>query len=405
MATHVDIVLSSAPLNPAFDDRYTPAGGDWGGLTLSAELAPKTRFAGTIRGDLTGSVSVAQLFRFDVDGTIQGDVSATSSSAPAFFAIECGSISSTSRIQRQSGNIRRIMCIGDCAGEIDTITGNIDLISIGGDCTGTIEAGGGAAGDIGSLIVGGRLGTPSVQASVGFRNDLGSLVAGEINAKIAGPDGRFWGGTIQTLQTTGANGTSGRLAGNITVVSLVPDGFSAGMIKSAGPFEGRIEVLQGLPPIDPPTSGGFRIETPSGGLQGLIVFNVANTVPPAEWEGDVKVGTTTLAPGYSASSASLGGGAVGVLPFGLHGTDCEPAPDGGSVAFALAPGPMTPVQLRHYGTIRIEGTSPENAISLEAKAPEGTNWVDQSDCIDTVGVGANATILEITPNVALDGAV
>jgi hypothetical protein len=82
------------------------------------------------------------------------------------------------------------------------------------------------------------------------------------------------------------------------------------------------------------------------GLHGQIIINASNTGLPqaALWTGAVQVGETTggcplleisptpssaewESPHYDGLSAALGGGAVGLVPFTLHGPNCTPPLD------------------------------------------------------------------------------
>lgn len=82
------------------------------------------------------------------------------------------------------------------------------------------------------------------------------------------------------------------------------------------------------------------------GLQGQIIINADNTglSEAALWTGAVQVGEDSggcplmevsptpsssewTSPYYTGLSASLGGGAIGLVPFKMHRTDCRPAAD------------------------------------------------------------------------------
>jgi hypothetical protein len=87
--------------------------------------------------------------------------------------------------------------------------------------------------------------------------------------------------------------------------------------------------------------GKVRIDQAQG-LHGQIILNASNGDPTNLWEGDVVVGTTSpvtiaqnsahhpsqvqpdLAPFYERTSVDLGGGAIGLNPYHLYGTDSFP---------------------------------------------------------------------------------
>lgn len=84
--------------------------------------------------------------------------------------------------------------------------------------------------------------------------------------------------------------------------------------------------------------GGLKVA--ASGLKGQVIVNDTNG--SALWLGDVTVGSTVLDPGssganpvYGSTSASLGGGAVGLVRFRLHPADCTQPDPGDSVLTML----------------------------------------------------------------------
>jgi hypothetical protein len=116
---------------------------------------------------------------------------------------------------------------------------------------------------------------------------------------------------------------------------------------------GTINLTSALPAnrrlsIDRSTVAGSQINiATSAGLLGQIDINRGNTT--GTWGGTVTVGSTSLTvPGYTNTAASLGGGAAGLVPFGLHDESCAPVNGG----HAIATGGNAPVvRLRHYGPL------------------------------------------------------
>lgn len=72
---------------------------------------------------------------------------------------------------------------------------------------------------------------------------------------------------------------------------------------------------------------GIMAISNSSGLAGQIIINGDNNTPPSTWSGVISVGGAPLtdAPYYSAPSAGLGGGAIGLVPYRLYDGDCAPA--------------------------------------------------------------------------------
>ena len=99
--------------------------------------------------------------------------------------------------------------------------------------------------------------------------------------------------------------------------------------------------------------------------------------------------------------SQLGSGALVVVWFDLHGTDSFPV-DNSSVAFASSPGPSTPIEVRHYGSIAFAaGTTP---VTITADNTYIATPIDRMSCIaaspsaQVAAAGRNGTVLEITPD-------
>jgi hypothetical protein len=164
---------------------------------------------------------------------------------------------------------------------------------------------------------------------------------------------------------TGAGG--GFLKGDITFT---------GSLSPQSPFrideslEGTLNI--GLHLWDSVTING--ISSNGDGLVGQIIVNGTNTT--GQWRSPVIVGGTTLAPTpyYDNPSSTIGGGAVGLVPYNCHLGDCTPAgvkddddsngiddleecEDGYHAIVLLDPTdpPHPSVTLRHYGPIEQHG--------------------------------------------------
>lgn len=105
---------------------------------------------------------------------------------------------------------------------------------------------------------------------------------------------------------------------------------SPATVVIGGEFKaGRVFVIGGTLAGGASGVGGIKV-TDTAGLKGQIIVN-ANDTSDA-WLGDATVGATVLDPGgsgtdfaYTTTSSTLGGGAVGLVPYHLHKTDCLPA--------------------------------------------------------------------------------
>ena len=152
------------------------------------------------------------------------------------------------------------------------------------------------------------------------------------------------------ISITGDLASSGLLAipvlsegDSITITGGVESG---SIIEIGGSLDGDIQIQE------------------AQGLQGQILINAAiASAPPVEgeWTGSVSVGTggtqVTIggsetgdneAPYYGVLSSTLGGGAIGLVPFNFHPKDS--APDHDSV---VTTGAISTVQLAHYGPVSV----------------------------------------------------
>lgn len=136
------------------------------------------------------------------------------------------------------------------------------------------------------------------------------------------------------------------------------------------------------------------ISLPSNGLLGQITFN--NNDSSSSWLGDVIIGSTTLSPAtYTETAASLGGGAAGIVPFGLHGSSSVPLQNGN-----ISP-PLTddPFMIRHYGPIEVNGSGAPVTVGRRPIGSTGS-YVSQtggfSFTVNTM-VDPGEHVLEATP--------
>lgn len=393
------------------DGTPTPVGLHWGGLDASGVAL--SQFYGGINGNLTGSIKTKQLFRFDAGGEISAAVNPTAPGSSDVCVVEAGSISTTGSILLDSGSLSRVRVYGDMLGPITVTSGSItNRIVINGN----LGDGSGAAnngvirtlnGRIERLEVTGNIRGPnSAPVRVQANQGLGLVKAASILGPVSA-NANFGTGKFKRLETTG-----GPLSGTVACFAVESDQPDGGIyvngdltsefgIRAGGlrePFvvtgsitsTGKIDITAGGTILDDATHDGritvggsmvgeIRIDG-SAGLQGQIVINANNT--PGTWTGPVKIGPTGSqiilddgsaqpyqAPFYAALSSTLGGGAVGLVPYGLHKEDCSPphAPDGGcglqysmrTWPASLGGGDRQTIVLRHYGPV----TNPPPSLS------------------------------------------
>lgn len=141
--------------------------------------------------------------------------------------------------------------------------------------------------------------------------------------------------------------------------------------------------------------GAFAQAT--AGIGGQIILNASNAA--GTWTGDVVVGSLTLSPEphYSQLSSQLGGGAVGLAPFKVHGQDCDPPHlsvlTDGDVGEGLAG-----IVVRHYGPVNFDSEEfpfvvLETELPTSVDAPDGPYWeCCGSTCLGTpVDVSSSLT--------------
>ncbi|MCL4221290.1 MAG: hypothetical protein KJZ65_07960 [Phycisphaerales bacterium] len=169
-----------------------------------------------------------------------------------------------------------------------------------------------------------------------------------------------------TIELAGDIDIPGNIGDEATVqVASIPSGYSVtvggdveagGEVQVLGDLAGTLDVtgdIGGTVTIYDGLSG--TITCGSAGLAAQILVNQQNG--SAEWSGDVVIGSTTLGPGetgdyqapyYGVLSSTLGGGAVGLVPFNFHPKDS--APDHDSV---VTTGALSTVQIAHYGPVSV----------------------------------------------------
>ncbi|MCC6228986.1 MAG: hypothetical protein IT432_07150 [Phycisphaerales bacterium] len=342
------------------------------------------------------SIHVTQLARFDVGGGIYGDFSVSSPGGTAnspVFVIEGNGFSDDCQITLNSGTIKRIKSVDDMKAKIIVENGDIDLIDAGARITGYgpeplwVKKGRIkkilAAQEI-SQFTGSGLNQAMIRANEGIDFIETPFIDGYIIANDASND-TVTDGSIRHIKTT--DSTSGiRTHATIVASKIISDSTNDGRVTVSGSLNGELVIGN------------------STGLSGQVIINAANG--SGTWSDKVFVGSVELsstshgAPYYDVASSSLGGGAVGLVPYHLYGVDCQPV-SGSSIldsafnqkligGFA---GYNTSIKLRFYGPVFQNDTDP--AIKVEQLL--GSEWIDLTDrAVVTFGSATGGNPREIT---------
>lgn len=172
------------------------------------------------------------------------------------------------------------------------------------------------------------------------------------------------------LRSSTGDGTLSRL--NASVV----DGTI--MVDAITPFEGQdaleIDRFDGLLCLEGALSGGDSIiHLGAQGLSGQVIVNAADE--GGAWSAPIDLGMPAdddyvqlQGPTYGSTPDDVGGGSVGVVPFRLHMSGCEPL-SGGTVSIGES---SLVARLRWYGPVVWPGGPP---LSVERRAsPGGAGW-------------------------------
>jgi hypothetical protein len=336
-----------------------------------------------------GGERIDDLF-IDVPCLSDADGNCAPAGSPVFVHVRSDAPLGISRVDNieQRGTAETLLLTVDVRGSLGSVTAEvIGTVIADGDITGPIvsttpdnstrgvywvEAHGSLLGDvraengrIGRVWAWGDIGAPGAPVTLAAKHKINGIFAGPpacVDAWLAGGtpacDGRVYA-DVDTHVNGGSGGIvrlfAGSFDGALRTANLKHDVFTG--------LPGRMtltEALNGALILDGPfTDPQQSIETGAAGLHGQIIFN-ASGAPGPSWTGPVHVGApgpsriTLNAPGYAMPAVPLGGGAVGVPPFDLHGSACTP-PRGGTTSAA---GGVATIRLRHYGPVGIGGPAP-----------------------------------------------
>lgn len=281
---------------------------------------------------------------------------------------------------------------GDVVLEFRQFGGESSIISmnVAGDMLGDILC---DFGSIFDLQVEGAIGAPANHSNIRALNFVETLVAGDIYADISTVDSGNAGysGHIEATTATGGTGVfEGSLKTRfffnndpLFVQGIFVDGFFDADVRMSHSFTAPAQMV--LPLL---------------GLSRTIVVNTEND-PGGWWNAPIKCGADgdpnqviLAGPFYTDTPDEIGGGAVGLGPFRLHGAACEP--EHGGTAMTPGNGLANPVVVRHYGPVQWD--SAFNPLTIETRtAGSADPWIDLTFAF-IIALDANQRDVIITPS-------
>lgn len=350
-----------------------------------------------------GHSDIDHLVRLDVVGSINSNVYQIGDNV-SMGTVVCGNVGANGSLQARGDNSSISLVNvnnGNLAGHIYAVDGDIQRLTVSGNVTGRIQALNGSFGDI---RISGALATPNYGSAgttwpIRVTGGINKLIAGSISANITTQPDTVGNGRIGLLKTT-----NGPLSGGVALVEFTtPTGTNEGAgIDVNGDLSGNVQFLSSGTRtkdflIKGSLTGTIRFASLQPDLNTQIIVNAANGTGVWGSNGKVLFGSASspyivmspsdpsdplyLAPNYNATSAQLGGGSIGVVPFALHDNACSPVnpPNGGaSTQIPMDPGS---VSLEFYGPIReeIEDHRPFNVQFFSSTRPvevDATEWFD-----------------------------
>jgi hypothetical protein len=164
----------------------TSVGNNWGGLDCSG-ASSTTVFYGGIGGNLTGSIAVPRLVRFDADGDIAASITSTNAGTNTCI-VEGASVSSSGSIVLTNGTLARVrMYSGDVAGAVQAVNGSITEVTVdSGRLLSNITA---SNGRIDRIVIGGTIGASGSNRTIAAMDGIGTIDAHAIYANITANSG------------------------------------------------------------------------------------------------------------------------------------------------------------------------------------------------------------------------
>ncbi|MCH9057205.1 MAG: hypothetical protein IIB55_01100 [Planctomycetes bacterium] len=287
-------------------------GNNWAGL--NAWQVTTSVLYGGINGNLTGTIHVEDLDRFDAGGQIQAQVRANDA-WPAGFIVAADSTGPNGSIYCVNGRILDVVIANDVRGWISAAT-NIRFINIGGDLLNSVDAGGtiaeinvtghllnnvDAGGKITEINVGGDIGTPGSFVSItttGDGSDIDLITADAIYANITTPNTANPRGDVDRLITTVGDFrgslTTFAMQG-VTIISVPAVSIAGNLVAdiSVATIKRPVNIAGDLVSGASITYAGASRDTGGitilGDLGGLLSFNTSNA---GQNDADITLGTS-----------------------------------------------------------------------------------------------------------------
>ncbi len=305
----------------------------------------------TIQGDCQGNISLpstGSILGLTIAGNLGYSAAPVTVTSGNIQRLEVGSAAYATITSGGSGLIQRFATGSSLVGSISAVSfaavgGGATGVVIGNECRGNITLSGHV--QVPLTITGALRGT--VQATTSSSNTpivIGSIPAAssphaEGVLRLTRTAGGANGGTITVNGDVAGRMEIGGTGGNI-VMNITINGELSGELVSSGSLTSgdTITITDGITATGLLSLGDSLIGSialPASGLAGQIIINANDN--GGDWDGNVVIGSgggaITLGPGqsppyqsphYAALPSALGGGSVGLAPFGLHAEACTP---------------------------------------------------------------------------------
>lgn len=230
--------------------------------------------------------------------------------------------------------------------------GVVDDFIISGDFLGDLYV----PGDLREVTVSGDFGQSGTLACIEVGDDIEQLSATNIYASIDAAD------NVETVRVFGTSSL-----GTVEATDAIFDGtlecntLSGGDgIRVWGDLDANVTIRDELASttriaVGRDLNGAITFDE-SDGLKGLITIDWMDS-GFGDWSGDVTIGAQTLTPSSGDyDETDVGGGAVGLVPYGGHLFECNPAYTGAGPGSIDVTGTETEsITIVHYGSIAYSG--------------------------------------------------
>ncbi|MCC6320021.1 MAG: hypothetical protein IT438_01115 [Phycisphaerales bacterium] len=378
---------------------------DWNGLSPgNCQVTLQARVVRDLEPNAT--VQANRIVRLDVDGIMTNPRIYHDSTTETLHAISVGG-----RIADDLNANPIVSEIRSRGGRIALVTCNVATSSPGPLAVRVrvVDTNGTASGNIGRIdahgfdVGGPRPGNdrpPEYQGTEIKAQTIDEIVGANIRSNI-----------VATVGVKRIESTVGGIRGNPTTPKLLPRSTGVGgLFKSKGGCDMNITFTQELPAdgkVEFGTYYGYPCSTsaadqpafavPVGSLKGQVIINSTIAAfpitisgcgsAPSPLFGSIKVGTggtqiTITEPDYPQTASQLGGGSVGIAPFGLHLNDSMP----GYGQVGRYEGPLesaftataVPILICSYGPVRLATgvTDPNSAVRIDCRGENTCAWME-----------------------------